>query len=1788
MGNFLEEFFFGKMNPETNEVDGGIPGFLDTFVPDPGTTASNLINETLIGQVATAPVRGAAAVVGAGLDYVEDVESYVIARPTSTALQALGINNPLYRDGVSFQDFVDMWNASEYISPGRAGITNIGSGIGMVEAIARGGQDPFTGGATWNEFSYNSGYNPYSSIGGLLPEEVEKKWDDSPLGTIGSLSLDTSFVIYAGGKGVNAAGATLRRAAGTATTIKNARDLGKLRDSMYAHKRWLETGGEAGSRTVPGQLIDDIVKETDFVRIQNSPLLDNWTRSGSFNRDELASILTKTDDYDTVVELMLADRGDPVAIGQMFQAAPDRVWSLMDMNEIMQRQFAAGGQFIPDATTANRIKQTFDTAADRDEFFASVRDIFTRKGTRETGDEGLITSTFRGADFVPMGTSGVPVASNVAGYAQRWLKRTMADARINRPNTWNDIKIPGETPRSPVTTLLFWAGSRRPLNVVSFNRQRPTEVVDEMLAYSRSSRALKQRTYTVTRRGEDGIAENISMPAFQWRAEALQRIGDAKRRGVADLNLVVRDLENELVSVVVNKYAISARESDDVVAGLRQASDAMQAQVAKDGFWLDDIDGRVVLDPVTQSQLPDSLVLMPLDELDWALRSISQTGFARRGRRTVAAGRLTAAGLNGIYRWFRTNVLFRPGYVPKNSIGEPAVAELLADASLLPEGGVKGVFSRVGTNTNRRVLQFKYGVQDRLGRAKRRDAEQMQILQKQYDDLRRQMDDIDLLIDDLDSAGTSPATRDRNFVGAVRERKAVYQDLKRLEAELDVADPAWRQVDEIPYYGELRDRIQLIDDALNNPNFVVNAESRIAQIRSVSSKELNPLESAEVANLERLIQLNSRASAGEIKADEVLTSLRAQLDDIREASFLAEPGVLKRKQKLEAEIAKLDEQRGILNDRIASRVLARERARKREFSGEDDFVIRSNVDGKDYTVPGLFSEEPGMFGTATRADSASDLTAMQTMTAGTFSGARGGRRWRQVESGEVITPFDGRYWDELTYIANRHVRNDKLAAQILSGKTDAEIKAWFRTPEGRSYRESMGWSARDITGGAVDSVKAKPLAKEAGGTKVTQTGPEPRITVFEEGVVARNRRLLNAYFPTSGLRQRLLSGDEVTAGELQSLMGSLPLENLSPIFGKGFEFIGNRAARVSRAVNNAADAVWRNLAVKPETRFGRWPFMQREFRRQMQDEIDFRASTGQVIDGNALQSMRIGASSRALKEVENTFYNIRRMTNPIYALRYVMGFPAAAWNTVYRYYRLGYKAPGNALVLTNSWTNVLTEFGVNEDGEQVDNWKDAYQVVINLPAEWDLPIDSEIKIRADSVNLGTQEGSLLPTATVPITTVLMQKPELDGWMQENMPEMYDMMFPYGPGTDPDLTIGPVPLDPFMASYQRKGITFAKSFFQEIPDEDFARVVVQDYEYALFEWARNNFEGPMPSYKDSVKNAQQYYGVGAFLSWAMFGSYQLSAEGQVYRNEWYRILEDNPDDYAAAVNEFREAYGPEAFFFMMPTSKNRAGMPATQDALAIFKANEGLLGDLREISPSDPRLVAQLLFLDEQTYNQDEFSQAVYDWQFDSTLPGDIEPIKARLSPQEVEDEVRRSQSWAMYNDSIAQRDALMLQYGYARLSSDDESSWLYNQWNGWLSDFKNNPDNALWYDEFSERSSEKSFRVLNGIDAVLNDSNFMSKFGQTQTWEMIGMYRQELEEARSIYNSVETSEQRKAVAEQWDQHVRSAYLPVAGNFAGYYERYLAGRDLVGRQLLDIELDIPRFPIPSGADTSGVQ
>jgi len=500
------------------------------------------------------------------------------------------------------------------------------------------------------------------------------------------------------------------------------------------------------------------------------------------------------------------------------------------------------------------------------------------------------------------------------------------------------------------------------------------------------------------------------------------------------------------------------------------------------------------------------------------------------------------------------------------------------------------------------------------------------------------------------------------------------------------------------------------------------------------------------------------------------------------------------------------------------------------------------------------------------------------------------------------------------------------------------------------------------------------------------------------------------------------------------------------------------------------------------------------------------------------------------------------------------------------------------MVLAWGWESILSEVGVDQDGNRVEDWRDARNILVSLPDEWDIPIDPNLLLSVDAVNFDTQDGGYNPVISISTSSILRLKPELEPWLKKNHPLIHEELFGFGTGTDPTFSIGPINLDPATAGYQRRLMDSGLlPFVGGMSDDDFVQSAVLDWKYQLFEWSRKGQQGPMPTLEESAQNAREFYLWNISISALGSGVTGISPEGQFYREEWYRLREKYPDNYGRAQAEMYSLYGPSAYFIIGSTSAARSNMPATESALNLLRGNETLAKDLLNMSTNDPKLTVDLMFLDEMTYSEEEFSQAIYDSLFTTPLPGDDEPIKQRESAVEIEREYKRALSWAKWNASVAARDAALLQLGEKTIS-ETKTPELYAQWKQFEADFAGDPENALMLEEKGIINTGKTEIAIRAIQSMLTNSKWMTNVKESPTWNAIGSYMRELEQARADFALMGTSADKKAFAAQWDSYVRDKYLPGAGNFSGYYERYLAGRDLSGRQLLERELNIPGFPL----------
>lgn len=344
--------------------------------------------------------------------------------------------------------------------------------------------------------------------------------------------------------------------------------------------------------------------------------------------------------------------------------------------------------------------------------------------------------------------------------------------------------------------------------------------------------------------------------------------------------------------------------------------------------------------------------------------------------------------------------------------------------------------------------------------------------------------------------------------------------------------------------------------------------------------------------------------------------------------------------------------------------------RLRSGMGQQEVVAESGR----YTTPGLFSVETD--GTNFAKSMSADEAVSRSYDMGQYQSSRTSR-WMQTHQPQEVRPDDPMYYTELAWIANRQFRNDPLARKILE-KSDydkvgapvsgglpnftssvhdqaAEVFEWLRKdPEGMQYAADMGWDIKD----------AKKIAEMS------------RKAVEQ----------VNRYLPSPALRRTLLERP-LKEGEIAEALesGNYPVGSIT---GRSWQYYTDN--RGMKALMKTQDAIFRVIAAMPENYLFRMPWGQREMNRAMAKRINIISGQGgAALDDAALKGLRAAAARDVVVGIDNTFYNIRRYSNPVYAMRYIGAFPGAYFNSMYRMARMTYQNPGNAMVMSWAWQNVM-------------------------------------------------------------------------------------------------------------------------------------------------------------------------------------------------------------------------------------------------------------------------------------------------------------------------------------------------------------------------------------------------------------------------------------------------------------------------------------------------------------------
>lgn len=1646
--------------------------------------------------------------VGVALGASEAAWSYGVARPISTGNLLADPNSPLYKDGFieqgapgavervrtqrgfQWDDLRQSWNRSEQVTATQAAVAN-----------------PIMGAIP--------GLNIITSIGGINAYDPWSVYDMSK-------AQDNPYYKFITGSGdlalqvaVPTATKITRLAAmekaGLRTTVKDVRDLDGLRDDWDFHKEHEGTGGVSGHKTTMGMWVDAITEETNPSKIRAQSIVAN---ASGIDKAAMADILSKTNDKDTVANLLLATWGDQVAMKSLMEAAPDHVWRLSDMDSNIQNAWINGERFAPRGESLARVNQIFDSAVARDEYFTSVRDQFVRGASGEV-DGGLLPVV--GSTFMPTKRILVEkarIAKGKVSYAAR-------TADVSDAPRWVQ-QVAQTGPGAPATIFLQWVGSRQPLGHVSKSGARPNDIWEELSATFDSVPQFRgQRDVVVDYMQQaDGSVTPVTMPAPQYRQKMFDRLTEANSRG--SLLEEWRLMEDEIVNDMARSLNVDPVKAAKYVQGYRQAADEAVNYIQESGGYLfDERGGRILLDAQTQRQLLNSFPTAPLRDIFDSMQ-FDESGIFRRGYETATGTGVEVfdAGL----KFFRTNVLFRPGYTGKNSIIEPLFSSYLAHGTIMTDEGIGGVARNVGANISKRLKRVAYSteldtlvnkfVKGQPVKTRRSMRNEMNELVNQRFQTQQVLDEAMAELDNLRSGRVSAATVERN-TEAVRGALVDAQlRLERIDAALDERIPEWRQI----------------------------------------------VEPARLVDVRRALQeYNSLRESGQL-TDELagdVASLQVLYDDIIESSAVRYEDPARKVELAAAEMSVIDQRLAALGRNMGER---REKiADASTYSGSGDGYMTLRVGGEEFQIPAAFSDRPYDFGSAFRAEASAAGTNRLTLDPSYRASYEVGR-WQRTGDVRTIDPNDPIYWDELAHVVNRFFRGDALVQIYLETGSRERVAQFLLTPKGRKYQKDMNKEYLTPRERYTDSATTTPSVDKpmrgikdieggiAGPAQVKRpkTRGARRVLIESTTELDELLRIVDQYLPSAEAK-RIASTQEVTPGQLQRIMSN---ERLSRISGEDMAFVPRHpVSSAYNTLNRGLDKIWQFIATMPEDRIARWPFYQREFKMQMENRANILESQGVKMSNKQFAALRQSSHRDALAELEKTFYNIRRYNSLVYMSRFLMSFPGAFFNSIYRYGRFSVKEPERvfqSLLLSN---DILSRGSVDEDGNPVEKVSDAAYFVI--PGTKREPGDTGMRIPIGALtSFAVNYPGLSYASTVGISAITSRNPSTEQKMQDFFgPAIFDEMFPYGIPRDWESA--------FLGSYQKDLIRS----FQGESNEQFIQSNVQIYADSIARWERDGMNGPAPTFADAIDDTEAFYTSRGGKKFFSAFSIQEQPPGQLMRDSWYNIRELYPDNTEEARRVYIEQYGEWARWYTYSSSDYTAYLPSTQDAYKrVWVDFPDLTRDITSLVGDDSLEYVSLLSLG----TDGQFSPAVSNYYRETPLPGDDVPVVTRMNPESFNNMVLRSDGWNAYSKNRILFDTEMTRLRALRDNSAtehmkdkyrDEIDNLESGWSAWVDQLKE--VNEPWAFDFDSPSGNKASQASKIFKKILANDKFKRGPGGEVLWQNVDVFINGRDEALEAIKQETDSDVKAEIRRGFVEWVNNQLIPQSPEFVSVWERYFS-------------------------------
>jgi hypothetical protein len=506
---------------------------------------------------------------------------------------------------------------------------------------------------------------------------------------------------------------------------------------------------------------------------------------------------------------------------------------------------------------------------------------------------------------------------------------------------------------------------------------------------------------------------------------------------------------------------------------------------------------------------------------------------------------------------------------------------------------------------------------------------------------------------------------------------------------------------------------------------------------------------------------------------------------------------------------------------------------------------------------------------------------------------------------------------------------------------------------------------------------------------------------------------------------------------------------------------------------------------------------------------------GQEVTLATILSMRQSVAAEMVENISNTFYTIPRQQRGLYLARALTTFPNAAASGIYRYGGFAVKQPGRMGGFLNSYYGLYNSFGVDKYGNPVENPMEAEYLLIPGTKEMGLNDGKGVVVSSRATNFiaNLPSGSYLVPLAIgralswKVSTEDEIKKTIDKTVGRIPGYSYEELFPYG--IEPDLKTQVART--FTPAWARN---LATALNKSTTDEMWVNSLLSEAQRQQILYDMKI--GPKPTEESIRKGTESIY-LRKFRTqfFSLLGTPQyVESRPDALFSDYYYMLYDK---YKAktdpktgkpltemqasklAEDEFQKQMrlaGGEDFpmdrLFTGGARDKVAYFPPSQKAYSrIYEDFSSLAKQLERLDPSLVGLMTADLPRD---YNI-QVSKFLNDP--NATLPGGTVLNSQLKTPQMVEDELTKSRLWKAYTGFKDDLNSAAKKAGYSSYLSVPE---LKDQLRGYAETL--GEVSPQWFIEYGggKAAKDTAFIQSAGLKAILKDTDFMKKFGNTQFW----------------------------------------------------------------------------------------